>query len=115
MRRRVEAGLGRKADAGVLIGAIVMSGCAAGRTFRSGEAASRGGDWDAAVEYYRLAVQRATTTSTSVTGASRTRPSVIRIGTPGTYTQTHLSGTVTATAFVGHGSALTNVRAVYQP
>ena len=40
---------------------------------------------------------------------------IIRIGTAGTHTQTHLAGTVRATAFVGDGSALTNVRAVYQP
>ena len=40
---------------------------------------------------------------------------IIRIGTPGTHTQTYLQGTVTATSFVGDGSALTNVRAVYQP
>ena len=38
---------------------------------------------------------------------------VIRVGTPNTHTQTHLSGTVTAPAFAGDGSALTNVRAVY--
>ena len=57
MRRRAGAGPARRAAAGVLIGAIVMSGCAAGRAFRSGEAAARGGDWDAAVEYYRMAVQ----------------------------------------------------------
>lgn len=38
---------------------------------------------------------------------------VIRIGD--TQTQTYLSGTVTAPAFVGDGSGLTNVRAVYQP
>ena len=38
----------------------------------------------------------------------------IRIGVPNTHTQTHLSGTVTAPAFVGDASALTNVRAVYQ-
>ena len=39
---------------------------------------------------------------------------VVRIGVPGVQTQTHLPGTVTATAFVGDGSALTNVRAVYR-
>lgn len=40
---------------------------------------------------------------------------IIRIGTPDTHTQTHLSGTVLAPAFVGDGSGLTNVQAVYQP
>ena len=40
--------------------------------------------------------------------------SVIRIGTPNIHTQTLLGGVVTAGAFVGDGSALTNVRAVYQ-
>ena len=38
----------------------------------------------------------------------------IRIGTPTIHTQTYLSGVVNAGAFVGDGSALTNVRAVYQ-
>ena len=38
----------------------------------------------------------------------------IRIGAPNTHTQTHLPGTVAAPAFVGDGSGLTNVRAVYQ-
>ena len=40
---------------------------------------------------------------------------VIRIGLGTATTQTHLSGTVTAPAFVGDGSRLTNVPAVYQP
>ena len=40
---------------------------------------------------------------------------VIRIGITGATTQTYLAGTVTAPAFVGDGSALTNVPAVYQP
>ena len=39
---------------------------------------------------------------------------VIRVGT-GATTQTYLAGTVTAPAFVGDGSGLRNVRAVYQP
>ena len=39
---------------------------------------------------------------------------VVRIG-GGANTQTYLAGTVTAPAFVGNGSGLTNVRAVYQP
>ena len=49
----------RSVAAVVLACAIAASGCAAGRAFRSGEAAARGGNWDAAVEYYRLAVQDA--------------------------------------------------------
>ena len=40
---------------------------------------------------------------------------VIRIGITGATTQTYLAGTVTAPSFVGDGSALTNVPAVYQP
>ena len=39
---------------------------------------------------------------------------VIRVGAPATHTHTHLPGTATAPAFAGDGSALTNVRAVYQ-
>ena len=39
--------------------ALLLSGCAGGRAFRSGEVAARGGNWDAAVEYYRLAMQDA--------------------------------------------------------
>ena len=39
--------------------ALLLAGCAAGRAFRSGEEAGRGGNWDAAVEYYRRAVQEA--------------------------------------------------------
>ena len=53
--RRIVRGPGRVAV--VLACALLVSGCAAGRAFRSGEAAARGGNWDAAVEYYRLAVQ----------------------------------------------------------
>ena len=41
----------------MLAGAVLVSGCTAGRAFQSGDAAARGGDWDAAVEYYRLALQ----------------------------------------------------------
>ena len=43
----------------VLVSAILTSGCAAGRAFRSGDAAARGGNWDAAVDYYRMAVREA--------------------------------------------------------
>ncbi len=39
---------------------------------------------------------------------------IIRIGDPAHQSQTHLPGTVTAPAFVGDGSRLTNIRAVYQ-
>ena len=37
--------------------AIAIAGCAVSRAFTRGEAAARAGDWDAAVEYYRQAVQ----------------------------------------------------------
>ena len=40
-----------------MLACVFLSGCAAGRAFQSGQAAARGGNWDAAVEYYRLAVQ----------------------------------------------------------
>ena len=46
-------------------------------------------------------------------GGRSVESGVIRIGK--TQTQTYLSGVVTAGAFSGDGSALTNVRAVYQP
>ena len=53
-----EASAARRSVAVVMLAcAILASGCAAGRAFRSGEAAARGGNWDAAVEYYRLAMQ----------------------------------------------------------
>ena len=42
-------------------------------------------------------------------GAAADESGRIRIGTPATHTETHLSGTVHATAFVGDGSALTNL------
>ena len=45
----------------------------------------------------------------------RSESGIVRIGQTQTHTQTYLSGTVSATAFSGDGSALTNVRAVYQP
>ncbi|MBI3048344.1 MAG: hypothetical protein HYY76_08520 [Acidobacteria bacterium] len=37
--------------------ALLVAGCAAGRAFGRGESAARAGDWDAAVEHYRAAVQ----------------------------------------------------------
>ena len=43
----------------VLACIILATGCAAGRAFRSGQTAARGGNWDAAVEYYRMAVRDA--------------------------------------------------------
>ena len=39
------------------MGALLMCACTAGRAFRSGKALARGGNWDAAAEYYRLALQ----------------------------------------------------------
>ena len=41
----------------ILVMAILAGGCAAGRAFGRGETAARAGDWDAAVEQYRQAVQ----------------------------------------------------------
>jgi general secretion pathway protein D len=37
--------------------ALIVSGCAAGRAFRKGQDAARGGDWDMAVAEFRKAVQ----------------------------------------------------------
>ncbi|MGQ0735485.1 MAG: hypothetical protein ACT4QD_17755 [Acidobacteriota bacterium] len=37
--------------------AVALAACAASRAFTRGERAARAGDWDAAVEYYRQAVQ----------------------------------------------------------
>lgn len=37
--------------------AVVAAGCATGAAFRQGEMAAHGEDWDAAIEYYREAVQ----------------------------------------------------------
>ena len=42
-------------------------------------------------------------------GAAADESGTVRIGTPATHTETHLSGTVHATAFVGDGSGLTNL------
>jgi type II secretory pathway component GspD/PulD (secretin) len=41
----------------VLLLAVIAAGCAAGRAFNRGESAARAGDWDAAVEQYRRAMQ----------------------------------------------------------
>ena len=35
----------------------LLTGCTAGRAFRRGEDRARVGDWDAAVTYYRTAMQ----------------------------------------------------------
>ena len=56
--RPCEGGARRWNVAAVMLAvAVLVSGCTAGRAFHNGEAAARGGDWDAAVEYYRLALQ----------------------------------------------------------
>ena len=41
----------------LLAAAVLASGCASTQAFREGASAARAGDWDAAVEYYRRAVQ----------------------------------------------------------
>ena len=41
----------------VIAAAALIAGCAAGRAYGRGDSASRAGDWDTAVEYYRRAVQ----------------------------------------------------------
>jgi general secretion pathway protein D len=41
----------------VVLLAVLAAGCAASRSFGRGESAARAGDWDAAVEHYRRAVQ----------------------------------------------------------
>ncbi len=41
----------------LLAAAILASGCASTQAFRDGASAARDGDWDAAVEYYRRALQ----------------------------------------------------------
>ena len=42
----------------LLLAIALLSGCAAGRAFRRGEGRARVGDWDAAVSYFRQAVQK---------------------------------------------------------
>src|SRR4051812_14787433 len=41
----------------LLLAIALLSGCAAGRAFNRGEKRAHLGDWDAAVSYYRQAVQ----------------------------------------------------------
>jgi general secretion pathway protein D len=41
----------------LLVLVALVAGCAAGRAFRRGDSAARGGDWDTAVEHYQRAVQ----------------------------------------------------------
>ena len=41
----------------VAIAAVMVSACGTNRSFRRGEVAARAGDWDAAVQYDRRAVQ----------------------------------------------------------
>ena len=43
--------------AALLVVVALVSGCAAGRAFRTGESAARAGDWDLAVQQYQRAVQ----------------------------------------------------------
>ena len=43
--------------AGLVLAALLLSGCAAGRAFRHGQEAVRVGDWDAAVTYFTKALQ----------------------------------------------------------
>jgi general secretion pathway protein D len=48
----------RAATIAVVLLAVVAAGCGASRAFNRGESAARAGDWDAAVEHYRRAVQQ---------------------------------------------------------
>jgi len=41
----------------LLVAALLVTACGAGRIYGRGESAARAGDWDSAVEYYRQAVQ----------------------------------------------------------
>ena len=60
MRVYKSAGLTRPVLFLILVAlALVAAGCGAARSFGRGENAARSGDWDAAVEYYRTAVQEA--------------------------------------------------------
>jgi general secretion pathway protein D len=53
-RRRIGSAVSLLA---VLVTGVLAAGCGAGRAFNRGESAARAGDWDAAVQYYRQAVQ----------------------------------------------------------
>jgi general secretion pathway protein D len=53
MRRTTTVGRG----VAIVLLAVLIAGCAANRAFSRGENAARAGDWDAAVEHYRAAVQ----------------------------------------------------------
>jgi general secretion pathway protein D len=53
MRRTTAVGRG----VAIVLLAVLIAGCAANRAFGRGENAARAGDWDAAVEHYRAAVQ----------------------------------------------------------
>ena len=53
-RRRIESAVCLLA---VFVTGALVAGCGAGRTFGRAESAARAGDWDAAVAYYRQAVQ----------------------------------------------------------
>ena len=53
-RRRIESAVSLLA---LFVTGALVAGCGAGRTFGRAESAARAGDWDAAVGYYRQAVQ----------------------------------------------------------
>jgi general secretion pathway protein D len=46
-----------KIAVGVVLAGVMAAGCATGRAFARGEAAGRAGDWEAAVGFYRQALQ----------------------------------------------------------
>ena len=47
----------RRKVAGLIVLALLASGCAASRAFRHGQDAARIGDWDTAIKFYTTAVQ----------------------------------------------------------
>ena len=57
--------------------ALAASGCGASRSFGRGESASRIGDWDAAVEHYRRAVQESPDRNDYKTSRSRRDASTV--------------------------------------